>query len=204
MADETINKCEGVTLDSFRLRLQSIRAVVSIASSVAIPVVLALVGYAVQERLADDGLRKDYVSFAVGILKDNPDGQDPSLRGWATTVLTTYSPIKFSDEAKKSLETVRFVSAAIPSLPIQARQLQASDTCLPSCSRALIEEREKWKKELSVSEAPNTSAVDAVRILAGVLKRADQRAEDLAATADQRGARGVTCEQAYDAVAGGP
>ncbi|WP_404942979.1 DUF2514 family protein [Pseudomonas sp. GW456-L15] len=40
-------------------------------------------------------------------------------------------------------------------------------------------------------------------MLADVLKRADQRAEDLAATADQRGARGVTCERAYDGIAKG-
>ncbi|WP_442966277.1 DUF2514 family protein [Pseudomonas sp. URMO17WK12:I11] len=35
-------------------------------------------------------------------------------------------------------------------------------------------------------------------MLADVLKRADQRAGDLAEVADQARARGVTCEQAYD------
>jgi hypothetical protein len=34
-------------------------------------------------------------------------------------------------------------------------------------------------------------------VLADVFKRADQRAGDLAAIADQARARGLTCEQAY-------
>ncbi len=55
----------------------------------------------------------------------------------------------------------------------------------------------------SCTAAASAAATRAVMVLADVLKRADQRAEDLAATADQRGARGVTCEQAYDVVAGG-
>lgn len=50
----------------------------------------------------------------------------------------------------------------------------------------------------SCTAAASAAASRAVLVLADVLKRADQRAEDLAATADQRGARGVTCEQAYD------
>jgi hypothetical protein len=37
-------------------------------------------------------------------------------------------------------------------------------------------------------------------VLADLFKRADQRAGDLAADADQSRSRGVTCEQAYDGV----
>ncbi|MBB1612810.1 hypothetical protein A9978_10175 [Pseudomonas sp. UMC65] len=52
----------------------------------------------------------------------------------------------------------------------------------------------------SCTAAASAAASRAVLVLADVLKRADQRAEDLAAIADQRGARGVTCEQAYDGI----
>ncbi|WP_443693150.1 DUF2514 family protein [Pseudomonas protegens] len=55
----------------------------------------------------------------------------------------------------------------------------------------------------SCTAAASAAASRAVLVLADVLKRADQRAEDLAAIADQRGARGVTCEQAYDVIAKG-
>ncbi|MBW8355114.1 MAG: DUF2514 domain-containing protein [Pseudomonas sp.] len=51
----------------------------------------------------------------------------------------------------------------------------------------------------SCTAAASAAASRAVLVLSDVLKRADQRAADLAATADQRGARGVTGEQAYDA-----
>lgn len=58
---------------------------------------------------------------------------------------------------------------------------------------------------LAVSEAGSNSCTAAASatatrtavVLADVLKRADQRAGDLAAVADQAKARGVTCEQAY-------
>ncbi|RTY70675.1 DUF2514 family protein, partial [Pseudomonas veronii] len=46
--------------------------------------------------------------------------------------------------------------------------------------------------------AASAAATRAVMVLADVLKRADQRAGDLAGFADQSHSRGVTCERAYD------
>lgn len=50
----------------------------------------------------------------------------------------------------------------------------------------------------SCTAAASKAATRAAVLLADVLKRADQRAGDLASVADQARARGVTCEQAYD------
>lgn len=50
----------------------------------------------------------------------------------------------------------------------------------------------------SCTSAASQAAARNAAVLADVLKRADQRAGDLAAIADQARARGVTCEQAYD------
>ena len=50
----------------------------------------------------------------------------------------------------------------------------------------------------SCTTAASAAASRAVLVLADVFKRADQRAGDLAAEADQARARGLTCEQAYD------
>ncbi|MBM6442419.1 DUF2514 domain-containing protein [Pseudomonas sp. MIL9] len=50
----------------------------------------------------------------------------------------------------------------------------------------------------SCTAAASKAAARAATVLADVLKRADQRAGDLAEVADQARARGVTCEQAYD------
>ncbi|MBL1311292.1 MULTISPECIES: DUF2514 family protein [unclassified Pseudomonas] len=52
----------------------------------------------------------------------------------------------------------------------------------------------------SCTAAASAAATRAVMVLADVLKRADQRAGDLAGFADQSHSRGVTCEQAYDAI----
>jgi len=50
----------------------------------------------------------------------------------------------------------------------------------------------------SCTSAASKAAARAAMVLADVLKRADQRAGDLAEAADQARARGMTCEQAYD------
>jgi len=50
----------------------------------------------------------------------------------------------------------------------------------------------------SCTAAASKAATRAAMVLADVLKRADQRAGDLAEAADQARARGMTCEQAYD------
>lgn len=52
----------------------------------------------------------------------------------------------------------------------------------------------------SCTAAASAAATRAVMVLADVLKRADQRAGDLAGFADQSHSRGVTCEQAYDSL----
>ena len=52
----------------------------------------------------------------------------------------------------------------------------------------------------SCTAAASKAAASAAMVLADVLKRADERAGDLAEIADQARARGVTCEQAYDEI----
>lgn len=54
----------------------------------------------------------------------------------------------------------------------------------------------------SCTAATSAAASRVALVLADVLKRADERAGDLATDADQSRGRGVTCEQAYDGVSG--
>jgi hypothetical protein len=53
----------------------------------------------------------------------------------------------------------------------------------------------------SCAAATSKAATRAAMVLADVLKRADQRANDLAAIADQARARGMTCQKLYDELA---
>lgn len=52
----------------------------------------------------------------------------------------------------------------------------------------------------SCTAATSAATARAVMVLADVFKRADERAGDLAGFADQSRARGMTCEQAFDAI----
>jgi len=54
----------------------------------------------------------------------------------------------------------------------------------------------------SCTAAASAAASRVALVLADVLKRADERAGDLAADADQSRGRGATCEQAYTALTG--
>lgn len=54
----------------------------------------------------------------------------------------------------------------------------------------------------SCTVAASKAATRVAMVLADVLKRADQRAGELAEVADQARARGMTCEKAYDALGG--
>ena len=84
--------------------LERWKAISSIAAAVAIPIVLALTGYFVQRQLADEGLKKDYVAIATGILKEDPSTQEEDLRKWAVAILESNSPIPFSAKTKEGLE----------------------------------------------------------------------------------------------------
>ena len=98
-------------------RLGRIQSLASIASSIAIPLVLAVIGYFVQKQLASESLKKDYVSIAAGILNNSAPTQEPDLRKWAVTVLDANSPIPFSAKAKDLLERGLPVVVPPPAIP---------------------------------------------------------------------------------------
>ncbi|MDD5177579.1 MAG: hypothetical protein PHQ05_14270 [Sterolibacterium sp.] len=77
------------------------QSIASIAASIAIPLILAIVGYVVQDKISTEGLRKDYVQIAISILKER---QDEDLRKWAVKVLDENSPIPFSKDVRMKLE----------------------------------------------------------------------------------------------------
>lgn len=87
------------------MTLERAKSVATIVSAIAIPIVLAIVGYFVQRELSSEGLKKDYVGIAAGILKEDAAKQEPELRAWATKVLDDNSPVPFSQKAKQALIT---------------------------------------------------------------------------------------------------
>lgn len=92
-------------------RLESWKQIAQIISALAIPVVLALIGYFVQRSLADAGLKKDYVQMALGVLKDQPTKENAQLRQWAIAVLDKNSPIPIPSTLKSQLATTKVFDA---------------------------------------------------------------------------------------------
>jgi hypothetical protein len=75
-------------------------------SIVAIPVVLAVGGWVIQKRLADQTVSRDYVQLAVSILKE-PEGSNikPEMRIWAVQLLNDNSPTKFNAQVAEQLQS---------------------------------------------------------------------------------------------------
>jgi hypothetical protein len=82
-----------------------------IVSSLAIPLVLAIVGWRVQSSVASEGIKKDYVNMAIAILKDGKV-VDADLRVWAMNIVEKNAPESLS----KSLQT-KIVEGALQSVP---------------------------------------------------------------------------------------
>lgn len=118
-------------------RLEFWKQIAQIASALAIPVVLALIGYFVQSSLADAGLKKDYVQMALGVLKDQPTKENEQLRQWAIAVLDKNSPVAIPSTLKAQL---------VRSTPLDAFFFRAEDfkpeekiECKPAPSAEILE-----------------------------------------------------------------
>jgi len=74
-------------------------------SLVAIPLILAILGYVVQKELKEKDVSKDYVELAITILtKTEQSKVDPSIRSWAVDLLNQNSPTKFSEDVSRRLK----------------------------------------------------------------------------------------------------
>ncbi|MCS3467920.1 cell wall-associated NlpC family hydrolase [Pseudomonas sp. JUb42] len=81
--------------------------VAQIVSILAIPIVLALVGFWVQQSLQDQQIKRDYVNLAVSLLLPKKEGeQEPprELRKWAAELLSNSSPVKLTDDQLIAIE----------------------------------------------------------------------------------------------------
>lgn len=90
--------------DTWKVRLEKWVLVSQIFSLVAIPVVLAVVGYWVQRTLQDQQIERDYVNLAVSMLKTKePDDTPHELKAWAVRLLNRNSPVPLTSEEESIL-----------------------------------------------------------------------------------------------------
>ncbi|MDB6062590.1 MAG: sleB [Verrucomicrobiaceae bacterium] len=84
-------------------KLENLKSISSIVSAVVIPVVVLIVGNNYSTATKERELQGKFVELAVAILREPPEKQAHNLRDWATQVITNYSGVPLSVEAKKDL-----------------------------------------------------------------------------------------------------
>lgn len=76
-----------------------------VLSLVAIPIVIAVFGWIIQNQLSQRSLSQEYVKLAVSILQSPKSSEVPAgLREWAVDLLNDNSPTKFSPETIRQLK----------------------------------------------------------------------------------------------------
>lgn len=115
-------------------RLEFWKQLAQIASAVAVPIVLAVIGYVVQDSLAEAGLKKDYVQMALTILREQPTKENVELRQWAISVLDRNSPVPIPKELKAQLATSSLADQIFANL-----QLEEVVECKPVPSPETLE-----------------------------------------------------------------
>jgi hypothetical protein len=74
-------------------------------AAVAVPVVLALIGYEFNSAMKDKDVRVKTVEIAISVLNQDPKKVDsPHLRNWAINVVDRYSGIPLKVEALQELK----------------------------------------------------------------------------------------------------
>lgn len=82
--------------------------VIKVLSTLALPVILAIVGFSVQRRLQDQTLQREYVTLAVSILQESdPQKASPELKEWAARLLDQNAPLKLPPELLAKLQSGR-------------------------------------------------------------------------------------------------
>lgn len=100
------------------LRWQKAQVIAVVMASLALPVVLAVLGNAYTKAHKDAEIisakeRQEaelairYVALAVEILRTQPRKQGAQMRGWAIQILDRFSPISLPVPAKESLATTQ-------------------------------------------------------------------------------------------------
>ncbi len=98
--------------ESFWERIETPAKVLSL---VAIPTVIAILGWIGQETLAARNLNRDYVRLAVSVLTEkDPKKLTPGLRAWAVDMLNANSPVPIPKDVIAELKAGEALLPAPP------------------------------------------------------------------------------------------
>lgn len=101
MPNQTDNDRADILKDQY-----GIEKVAKILSLVAIPIVIAVFGWIIQDGLSKRNMSQEYVKLAMSILEKPKSSEVPAgLRDWAVDLLNQNSPTKLSAETIHQLKT---------------------------------------------------------------------------------------------------
>jgi WD40 repeat protein len=76
-----------------------------VISAIAIPIVIAVGGWWIQNSITKQSISKDYVALAISVLEKPKSEIDQGLRDWAVDLLDEYAPSKFPVETISRLKS---------------------------------------------------------------------------------------------------
>lgn len=178
--------------------LQKAQSIATILSAVAIPLVIAVIGSSVQQTIAENGIKKDYLAMAISILKERGEKSDPDMKAWATAVVSEYSPVPFSAGAKEKLGETLSSMAPLPKLPDSARQADLPH-CPSGCLPYVTDKMATWTLKLSQADARND-----LDVMASILDESVKMNKELAEAHDKSKIAGDACVGIYEGIRNRP
>jgi len=130
------------------LKWKKAETIAKVASVVLVPMVLAFIGYLINNSIKGKELKLKYVELAVNILKEEPNEKTKNLREWAIKNINNYSQIKMSSEVRKELEKNVLFSVQVAEFTSEA--LRTWLTQSPKNHDIL----EAWLKKNNISAGP--------------------------------------------------
>lgn len=83
--------------------MEKVESVTKILSAIAIPIIIALIGWDIEEKISNKNLNRDYVKMSLDILTSEGE-VDQTLRAWAVDLLSENAPTEMNDEVKEKLK----------------------------------------------------------------------------------------------------
>ncbi|MGN8251836.1 DUF2514 family protein [Pseudomonas sp. SMV7] len=178
--------------------LQRAQSIATMLSAVAIPLVIAVIGNSVQQTIAENGIKKDYLAIAINILQEGSEKSHPDMKAWATAVVSEYSPVPFSAGAKEKLGETLSNMAPLPKLPNSARQADLLH-CESGCLSYVTDKMATWTLKLSQAGASN-----GLDLMTTILDESVKMNKELAEAHDKSKVAGDACVAIYEGIRNQP
>jgi hypothetical protein len=127
--------------------LNKLKAVATILSLIAVPVLIAFIGSRIQSSISNESIKRDYVQMAVRILAEEPKSPDSSdLRKWAVDILAKNSPVPFTTVLEEQLKKGQpWIGATLKMFPGPEQNIPQSHLFEPPVS--LLEPKDENLEE---------------------------------------------------------